>query len=224
MDRDLIAEGAVPAMEDMGTSCCDEPLVNFLQHTFSGALSIYMTCCARERHLGFHMKARCSDHDECVDTSRERQSAAVMNARGHQVHPGAQTMMPRILLVEDDTIQRYILAEWLHEAGYEVVEVASADEAVALLSSLLPIRLVITDVDMPGGLDGYDLADHSHRESPAVPVIVTSGRAPQRQAGSLQSYHFLRKPYDPAAMTMLVATLLSSQGEPMNHERATKIV
>ena len=137
-----------------------------------------------------------------------------MNGRARHPLPATKPITPRILLVEDDTMQRYVMAEWLREFGYEVVEAASADEAKVLLSSVLSIQVVITDVDMPGRMNGYYLADHVCRKSPSIPVIVASGRARQRQAGSVRSGHFVLKPYDPEAVTQLIATLLSSQRQP----------
>jgi CheY-like chemotaxis protein len=54
--------------------------------------------------------------------------------------------MARILVLEDNVLLRYILAEWLRTDGFDVVEAASADEAVSILSSVIGVDLVITDV------------------------------------------------------------------------------
>ena len=63
-----------------------------------------------------------------------------------------------ILLVEDEGLIREWLSEALEEAGYAVVAVSNADEAIAVLEARNDIYLVLTDIDMPGSMDGLKLA------------------------------------------------------------------
>jgi CheY-like chemotaxis protein len=81
-----------------------------------------------------------------------------------------------ILLVEDETLVRMIASDVLTEdAGYRVIEAGNADEALTLLEVRHDVRLVFTDVDMPGSLNGYALARIVDMRWPGIGVIVTSG-------------------------------------------------
>ena len=106
-----------------------------------------------------------------------------------------------ILVVEDDFLIRLILVEELIDAGFKVVEAQSGDQAAELLDGLdPPLRLLVTDIHMPGRLDGIELAAHLRRRSVNVPIIYTTGRPDALshlgQLGPRQS--LVRKPYVPA--------------------------
>jgi DNA-binding response OmpR family regulator len=81
----------------------------------------------------------------------------------------------RVLVVEDERMNREIMAEALAEAGFRVDEAASADEAVRLLD-IDGYGLVVTDIHMPGQLDGIGLAEHVHSQNPALPIVFVTGR------------------------------------------------
>src|SRR3954452_4327886 len=98
-----------------------------------------------------------------------------------------------ILVVEDHFFLRYTLSEWLRHAGYNVVEASSADEAVTLLVSPFTIDLVITDIDMPGRMNGYDLVEHLKKISPTLPVIMVSGKSPQKKTSEMGISQFFLK-------------------------------
>ena len=83
----------------------------------------------------------------------------------------------RILLVEDDPMLRLGASAVLMDAGYSVLEAADADEAIALLETEPDIRLMISDIQMPGSLDGVKLAHAVRRRWPPIQVLLTSGRA-----------------------------------------------
>lgn len=80
-------------------------------------------------------------------------------------------------------------------AGYEVLEASNADEAIALLEAHPQIRVVFTDIEMPGSMDGLKLAAYVRNCWPPVSIIVTSGR-PLPGEGLLPTDGvFLAKPY-----------------------------
>lgn len=79
-----------------------------------------------------------------------------------------------ILVVEDEVLIRMHLAEELREAGYIVVEAASGDEAVTLLSTLDEIGLVLTDIRMPGCIDGMALAHWIRSKFPFIKIALIS--------------------------------------------------
>lgn len=83
----------------------------------------------------------------------------------------------RVLLVEDEGIIRMMTAEMLQDGGFEVVEAWNGVEAVKLLDRFETIDIVLTDVRMPGPLDGIDVATHARRLHPDIPLIVVSGYA-----------------------------------------------
>ncbi len=98
-----------------------------------------------------------------------------------------------ILIVEDDVLIRALLADELRYAGLRVIEAANADEAVSLFQAGAEVDLMFTDVQMPGSMNGVELARRIKAGYPTIPIILTSGAAPQpaRELGA-----FLPKPYD----------------------------
>ena len=81
----------------------------------------------------------------------------------------------RVLVVEDEPTIRSLMAEVLTDAGYEVDEASTSDEAVLLLDAD-GYKLLVTDMHMPGQLDGKGVADHAHELKPQLPVIFVTGR------------------------------------------------
>jgi DNA-binding NtrC family response regulator len=63
-----------------------------------------------------------------------------------------------VLVVEDDAIQRWFAVSMVEAAGFEAIEAGNADEAVRILESRKDIRIVFTDINMPGSMDGMKLA------------------------------------------------------------------
>jgi CheY-like chemotaxis protein len=108
---------------------------------------------------------------------------------------------PTILVVEDEPLVRLVGALLLADAGFNVIEASNAEEALRLLEAGSDIRIVFTDVEMPGALDGFGLARCVHERWPAIGVIVTSGRCePPRQKQGTPDL-FVAKPY--ASSTLL---------------------
>jgi CheY-like chemotaxis protein len=81
-----------------------------------------------------------------------------------------------ILVVENEAIVLMELADWLADVGLTVLTAISADEAVDLLKTHPEIGLLMTDITMPGSMDGVELAHLAHEGWPLVKIIVTSGR------------------------------------------------
>lgn len=79
-----------------------------------------------------------------------------------------------VLVVEDERLIRMLLVDTLLDEGYDVVEAGNVLEAVAALG-LRRIDAVITDIDMPGGLSGLDLAQMISSTHMNIPVIIASG-------------------------------------------------
>ncbi|WP_426527924.1 response regulator [Bradyrhizobium sp. McL0615] len=84
--------------------------------------------------------------------------------------------MPTVLVVEDETLIRELVAEELEEAGYTVVIANDADQAIAILEARQDIRLVFTDINMPGSMNGLKLAAAVRDRWSPVHIIITSGK------------------------------------------------
>lgn len=81
----------------------------------------------------------------------------------------------RILCVDDDRLVLAVTADLLRELGHDVLEADDADDAVQILDTRDDIDLLVTDIHMPGGLDGLALALHARRRRPGLPVVYFSG-------------------------------------------------
>jgi CheY-like chemotaxis protein len=103
--------------------------------------------------------------------------------------------MAVILTVEDEFLIAEYLGNILKEAGFEVVAAANADEAIAILELRDDIRIVITDINMPGSMDGLKLAAAVRHRWPPIKIIVATGRAPPRMEELPVGTGFLAKPY-----------------------------
>ena len=86
------------------------------------------------------------------------------------------TTSPVVLVVEDEALVRMLAVDVLEDAGFEVIEAPSADYAVLVLDKRDDIRVVFTDVDMPGRLNGFQLARHIQDHHHRVRVIIGSGK------------------------------------------------
>lgn len=103
----------------------------------------------------------------------------------------------RILLVEDEPLIREIMAELLEDAGFDVTATCTGEEAVILLAEN-EFAILLTDITMPGEIDGIDLAEHARETHPGLPVVFVSGRpeSAQRVRAVAPPMAFLPKPYD----------------------------
>jgi CheY-like chemotaxis protein len=98
-------------------------------------------------------------------------------------------------VVEDDEFLRLHAANLLEEHGYKVIETASADDALRVLESRDDVRLVFTDIQMPGTLDGMELAREVHARWPRVLLVITSGQKRPTSAEIPDDGRFVAKPY-----------------------------
>ena len=111
--------------------------------------------------------------------------------------------MLKVLVVEDEVLIRLTVIDVLEEAGFEVVEAGSADEAMELLEDH-SINLLFTDVQMPGKLSGVDLANAVAVRFPDAGIVVVSGRLTPEDIDLPHGAEFFSKPYD---FTRIVASL-----------------
>jgi CheY-like chemotaxis protein len=102
---------------------------------------------------------------------------------------------PLVLIVEDEAMIRLNAALMLNDAGFDTVEAASAHEAIALLESNKQIRIVFTDINLPGSMDGLRLASAIRYRWPPIELILTSGHVRVDEQDMPARGHFLAKPY-----------------------------
>ncbi len=101
-----------------------------------------------------------------------------------------------IMVVEDESAIRETLVEFIQDAGYQIIEAPSADIALGLIGDPR-VRLLVTDINLPGRHDGIDLANEARKMHPGIPIVFISGRpAKLIDAGVIQSpVALLQKPF-----------------------------
>jgi CheY-like chemotaxis protein len=100
-----------------------------------------------------------------------------------------------VLVVEDEFLSRLHAVNLVEDAGYVPVEASNAKEAIAILEARKDIRIVFTDVDMPGTMDGLKLAHVIRTRWPPVELIVTSGHFHLSDDDMPDRGRFFSKPY-----------------------------
>ena len=117
---------------------------------------------------------------------------------------------PTILLVEDELLVRWMLAEEFRNAGFQVIEAANSEEALSVLRTSVPVGLLMTDVFMPGEMDGVALARWARNARPELKIVIGSAfsrsSVPERMADLV-----VMKPYDVEAMLRDVRALLGNR-------------
>ena len=111
-----------------------------------------------------------------------------------------------ILLVDDNQLLMGVTRRHLELLGYKVIAKADATSALAVLRSDEPVELLFTDVTMPGGMSGPELAEAARRLRPDLKVLFTTGYAGEATEHTLQ--HMLQKPYDRRGLAQAVRTAL----------------
>ncbi len=120
-----------------------------------------------------------------------------------------------ILVTEDELLVRMLAADILADEGYRVVEARNADEALEILPMRPDVRVLLTDVDMPGSLDGYGLARIVDLRWPGISIIVNSGKARPGPGDLPPKARFLRKPHAPSALLKEIKAVLQPTAEPI---------
>jgi CheY-like chemotaxis protein len=116
---------------------------------------------------------------------------------------------PTVLVIDDEILVRVVIADYLRDCGYRVLEAGNAEDAVAILSSKLKVDIVFTDLELPGHSSGLELARWIRRRHPDVRVIVTSGVYSSAElAGELcEAGPPIAKPYESDAVVQRIRSL-----------------
>jgi two-component system, response regulator PdtaR len=103
---------------------------------------------------------------------------------------------PVVLLAEGEPLLRFFVSDLLDEAGFEVIETGSADEALTWLEVRDDVRVILTDIQMPGCLNGLDLAALVHRRWPGILILIISEEVRPNRAEIPEGGRFVAKPYE----------------------------
>jgi CheY-like chemotaxis protein len=109
-----------------------------------------------------------------------------------------------VLLVEDETLISQLVSDWLSERGFAVHATATGDEALQYIGDGGEVHVLFTDVNLPGGMDGAELAQHARQMLPDLPIVYASRHYGPRDINpAVPRSVFVPKPYDPAAVCTL---------------------
>lgn len=101
-----------------------------------------------------------------------------------------------ILVAEDESLLRMLAVDRLEEAGFHVIEAANGDVGARILCDGRDIAGVVTDIQMPGSIDGCALAEIAHTQHPDAVILVVSGNCMPSQSELPEGAKFIGKPYD----------------------------
>lgn len=110
----------------------------------------------------------------------------------------------QVLVVEDDPMQRLNAIELLSDAGYVVADADNADAAVQVIEGGWQGQVVVTDVHMPGTLNGSQLAETICKRWPTIGVVILSGVLRPKPGDLPDESRFLAKPYEPARLKKMI--------------------
>lgn len=124
----------------------------------------------------------------------------------------SDTFKPKnvVLVVDDEPFIRMNAMDMLEDAGFGVLEAADADEALAVLGNHPEVGVLFTDINMPGSMDGLDLARRVHELRPDVHLIITSGKVRPSVDEIPDSGKFIEKPYRQRQFIGLIEATVAS--------------
>ena len=106
---------------------------------------------------------------------------------------------PKVLIVEDEFLIRLTLSEALADDGFEVIEAADGAEALQALPGHDDMALLLTDIQLPGGMNGMEVARRVRADLPDLPVIFMTGRPDSAGGAPVSAQNvFIAKPYLPS--------------------------
>jgi PAS domain S-box-containing protein len=141
------------------------------------------------------------DGEPASDGAAEQRSAAKRNANA------------TILVVDDDNDVREMIVEILGQLGYGILVATNGPEALAVLRRDDSVDLLFSDVVMPAGMSGVELARAARRLRPALKVLLSSGHPGDTRAQPIQpEFPFIAKPYRPSVLGARIAEVLAQAG------------
>ncbi|AWI90929.1 response regulator [Methylobacterium sp. DM1] len=119
---------------------------------------------------------------------------------------------PTVLVVEDDAVIRHAALELIAEAGFAVREARNGNEAIRMLDAVQEagetVCVVVTDIDMPLGIDGIKLAACIDRRWPDIGIVITSGKVRPAPGDVPTDGLFIRKPYTEEGLISAIRSVM----------------
>lgn len=119
-----------------------------------------------------------------------------------------------VLVVEDEVLLRLIIADYLRDCGFRVIEAADADEAVVVLKpATLAVDVMFSDIEMPGSMDCFGVAQWTRANRPGVNVVLTGSvpRAVDAATDLCETEGTVPKPYEPQTVHDRIRRLLAAR-------------
>ena len=117
-----------------------------------------------------------------------------------------------VLIVQEELLIRMDVVESFETGGFKIFQADTAEKAIDILQREPTIRVVFTDVDLPGTMDGLTLAHHVRHRWPPTILLVGSGRAVLDTGALPSNARFVRKPYRSGHLAEAVLSALSQMG------------
>jgi DNA-binding NtrC family response regulator len=117
-----------------------------------------------------------------------------------------------VLIVQEELLLRMDIVETFEAAGFKVFQVGTAEEAIEVLQREPTIRVVFTDIDLPGTMDGLALAHYVRQRWPPTILLVGSGRIPLDTAVLPSRAKFVAKPYGKGRLAEAIQGALNQMG------------
>jgi len=148
--------------------------------------------------------------------SSERPAQPNKDNKAARAMPAAGT----VLLVEDNVEVAEVGRVYFEQLGYKVCLASSAQAGLDVLERQSNIDIVFSDILMPGGMNGLELADRVRRQFPEIPMLLTTGYSSSGQDAVRRGFQVLQKPYDLAALERALAGARRADGTPRRQEAA----
>nr|WP_246742635.1 PAS domain-containing protein [Microvirga splendida] len=126
--------------------------------------------------------------------------------------PASPLQASRILLVEDNSQVAEFAIALLREQGHQVEHCATAQEAFQFLERDARFDAIFSDLVMPGGMDGLDLARIARQRWPGIPILLATGYSDSVERAAQEGFPILSKPYHPAELERELRLLISHSG------------
>jgi len=115
---------------------------------------------------------------------------------------------PIVLLVEDNSLVRVVIANFLEVAGFVVIQAQDGAAAVVVVESGADFQILFTDIQMPGPIDGVGVADLVCEQRPGTPIVLTSGQGVPNSLSA--GRRFVAKPYDNRKIATLLHEMIAA--------------
>jgi DNA-binding response OmpR family regulator len=121
------------------------------------------------------------------------------------------TGLIQMLVVEDDQLIQAMVEDALSEGGFKPVLAQTGEEAAELLLEAVKYAALITDINLPGSIDGWEVAKRAREAHPQMPVVyITGAAAEQWPSKGVPNSVLLNKPFAPAQIVTAVSQLLNA--------------